>query len=352
MHLVNSLLDHSLDDIVSRCERVWEQLAGARLFITGGTGFYGSWLIRSLVKAEQRNRLGVQILILCRDPGRFLRQNPHLADLSFLSFVAADVRNFDFPSGKFTHVIHAATDASEKLNREDPLLMIDTIVEGTRRVLDFAVGAGAHHFLNTSSGAVYGDIPPDLGPIPETYRGGPDIGQPKWAYGEAKRLSELLCCIYAEKHALETKNARCFATIGPGLPLGTHFAIGNFIADALEDRDIVVKGDGTPVRSYIDIADLTVWLWHILVFGRAGEAYNVGSEKGYAIEEIASKVRDALAPNRKVKVLGLPIAEQLASVYVPSTRKARNEMQLDQTVDLEQSIKSTGGWAMLQTARK
>jgi dTDP-glucose 4,6-dehydratase len=223
--------------------------------------------------------------------------------------------------------------------------MIDTIVAGTRRTLDFSVQAGVKHFLHTSSGAVYGDLMANLGPVPEDYTGGPDISQPKWAYGEGKRLAELLCCIYGERHGISVKNARCFATIGPRLPLDTHFAIGNFIADALAGRDLIIKGDGTPVRSYIDVADLTIWLWHILVFGKAGNAYNVGSEAGQSIAEIATIVRDVLNPTLDIKVLGQPIPQQLASVYVPSTQKACEELGLKLCTTLENSIRTTANAA-------
>jgi dTDP-glucose 4,6-dehydratase len=334
-----------LDTIVVQPSGVWSMLREARIFITGGTGFYGTWLLESLVHAELRLALGVEVVVLSRNPERFLAGNPFLQNRPFLSFLEGDIRTFPFPEGKFSHVIHAATEASEKLNKENPLLMIDTIVEGTRRALDFAVQAGAQHFLHTSSGAVYGDLPASIGLVPESYLGGPDISQPKWAYGEGKRLAELLCCIYGERHQISVTNARCFATIGPGLPLDTHFAIGNFIADALAGRDINVRGDGTPIRSYIDVADLTVWLWHILVFGKAGNAYNVGSEKGYSIGEIAYKVRDTLAPNQEVKILGQAIPQQLASIYVPSTLKAREELGLALTIPLEQSIRNTAAWS-------
>lgn len=330
-----------LDYVLERTSPVWEMLRGTRIFITGGTGFYGTWLLESIVWAERRLQLGVEVVVLSRKPEQFLASHPFLQDQTFLRFIQGDIRTFSFPEGKFTHVIHAATEASEKLNTENPLLMIDTIVEGTRRALDFAVQAGVKYFLHTSSGAVYGNLPAALGPVPEDYMGGPDISQPKWAYGEGKRLAELLCCIYGERHGISVKNARCFATIGPGLPLDTHFAIGNFISDALASRDLIIKGDGTPTRSYIDVADLTVWLWHILVFGKAGNAYNVGSEKGYSIAEIASIVRDTLNPELGIKILGQPIPQQLASVYVPLTVKVKSKLGLDLGVPLETSIQKT-----------
>lgn len=330
-----------LDTIVDQCLPVWEELRGARVFITGGTGFYGTWILASLVQAELQLGLGVEVEVLSRNPERFLTGNPFLRNRPFLSFVTGDIRTFPFPDRKYSHVIHAATEASEKLNKENPLLMIDTIVEGTRRALDFAVQADVKHFLHTSSGAVYGDLPASLGPVPEDYKGGPDISQPKWAYGEGKRMAELLCCIYGERHGIFVKNARCFATIGPRLPLDTHFAIGNFIADALAGRDLVIKGDGTPLRSYIDVADLTIWLWYILVFGKTGNAYNVGSEEGHSIAEIAKIVREVLNPTLAIKILGRPIPQQLASVYVPSTQKACVELGLKLGTTLEKSIEIT-----------
>jgi nucleoside-diphosphate-sugar epimerase len=341
MPLSSHPLETQLNYIVDRSLTVWEALRGARIFITGGTGFYGTWLLESLVQAELRLGLGMEVVVLSRNSERFLAGNTFLQGHPFLSFIQGDIRNFPFPAGQFSHVVHAATEASEKLNKENPLLMIDTIVEGTRRALDFAVQAGVKHFLHTSSGAVYGDLPASLGPVPEDYRGGPDISQPKWAYGEGKRLAELLCCIYRERHGISVKNARCFATIGPGLPLDTHFAIGNFIADALAGRDLMIKGDGTPVRSYIDVADLTVWLWHILVFGSAGHAYNVGSEEGHSIAEIANIVRDILNPKLGIKILGQPINQQLAFRYVPDTAKIRGELSVNLGISLEQSIRQT-----------
>ena len=345
MTLPRHPLETELDYIFDRTASVWEGLRGARIFITGGTGFYGTWLLESIVWAELRLQLGVEIVVLSRNPENFLSRHPFLLNHPFLQFIKGDIRTFPFPEGKFSHVIHAATEASEKLNKENPLLMIDTIVEGTRRALDFAVQAGVKHFLHTSSGAVYGDLTASLGPVREDYMGGPDVLQPKWAYGEGKRMAELLCCIYGERHGISVKNARCFATIGPGLPLDTHFAIGNFISDAMAGRDLIIKGDGTPIRSYIDVADLTIWLWHILLFGKAGNAYNVGSEEGHSIVEIAEIVRDVLNPALKIQVLGQSIPQQLASVYVPSTSKARTELVLSTSVPLDQSIRRTAEFA-------
>jgi len=338
------ILARELDYILDRSASVWECLRGARIFVTGGTGYYGTWLLESLAWAELRFALNIEVVVLSRNPNQFLAANPFLRTQAFLSFSEGDIRTFHFPDGSFSHLIHAATEASEELNNKNPLLMIDTIVGGTRRALEFAAHAGVKYFLHTSSGAVYGDLPTTHEPVPEDHLWGPDISRPKWAYGEGKRIAELLCCIYGQRHGINCTNARCFATIGPRLPLNTHFAVGNFIADALGERDLTIKGDGTPIRSYIDVADVMVWLLHILVHGRAGSAYNVGSERGYSIAEIANKVRDVLNPKLGITLLGHTIHHQLATVYVPSTFKARSELGLKADIPLKTSIQRTADW--------
>ena len=119
---------------------------------------------------------------------------------------------------------------------------------------------GIRRFLLTSSGGVYGPQPPDMKYMPESHNGMPDPLNPAHAYSVAKRCAEHLCALYRDQHGLEPVIARCFAFVGRDLPLDVHFAIGNFIRDALYSREIVVSGDGSAIRSYMDQRDLAAWL--------------------------------------------------------------------------------------------
>jgi nucleoside-diphosphate-sugar epimerase len=333
-----------LDHILAHTTGLWEELRGRRIFITGGTGFFGCWLLESFARANDKLGLNASALVLTRSPEAFHSKAPHLAEHPAIQFHVGDARTFEFPAGEFSHIIHAATEASARLNDENPLLMFDTIVEGTRHTLDFARHCGAKKFLLTSSGAAYGKQPPELTHVPEDYQGGPDPTDSRSAYGEGKRAAEMLCALYARQHGLETKIARCFAFVGPYLPLDIHFAIGNFIRDGLCGGPIQVKGDGTPYRSYLYAADLAIWLWTILLRGETCHPYNVGAEEALTIAKLAHLVAQSFTPPVTVQIAKAAVPGQSAERYVPATRRAETELSLRSTISLTESIRRTVAW--------
>ena len=336
-------LSQDLDYVLSQTQGLWEDLRSSRLFITGGTGFFGCWLLESFAWANRALGLNASALVLTRDPGSFKRKAPHLAGLPFLDFLAGDVRSFDYPTGEFSHVIHAATDTSATKHQQDPLILFDSIVGGTRRTLEFARRCGAKKYLFTSSGAVYGRQQPRMTHVSEEYLGGPDPADPRSEYGEAKRAAETLCALYALRYGLQTKIARCFAFVGPYLALDVHFAVGNFIRDGLSGGPVHVRGDGTPYRSYLYAADLAIWLWKILLLGTSCRPYNVGSEDALTIRDLAQRVARCFSGVR------VEIAEHVspgkpAERYVPETQRARTELGLDSIIDLSESLRRTIAW--------
>jgi dTDP-glucose 4,6-dehydratase len=222
--------------------------------------------------------------------------------------------------------------------------MFTTIVEGTGRVLEFARRHGTGKLLLTSSGAVYGRQPSEITHLAEEYAGGPDTADPKSVYGEGKRSAELLCSLYSANHGIECKISRCFAFVGPHLPLDIHFAIGNFIRDVMHGGPVQVNGDGTPYRSYLYAADLAVWLWTILFQGASCRPYNVGSEHGLSIAELARKVAEALNPAVPVRIAEPAVPGKEAARYVPSTKRAQQELGLREHVPLPEAIRRTAAW--------
>lgn len=307
--------------------------------LTGGTGFFGLSLLRHWCE------LGTdapRITILSRNPERFTALYPELA--SFVHWVRGDVLvPNSLPHGtRFSHILHAATDSTLGPTLS-PLFRYTQIVEGTRNILDFAVASGASRFLLTSSGGVYGPQPQDMEFIPESYNGIPDPLNSQNTYSVAKRCAEHMCAIYQNQHGLETVVARCFAFAGRDLPLDAHFAIGNFIQDALTRDEILIRGDGNQVRSYMDQRDLANWLTTIMVLGQPGQAYNVGSDVEITITELAKTVRDILSPHKTVRITGITTAPNFRNRYVPSIIKARSELGLNLHYGLDDSIRDTAG---------
>jgi dTDP-glucose 4,6-dehydratase len=347
------MLGADLAHVLAHSGSLWEELRARRIFITGGTGFFGCWLLEAFCHANRTYDLGAHAVVLTRTPRRFADKAPHLASDRAITLVQGDVRDFTASAlaaqlapaeRRMDFVVHAATEASAALLAEQPLLMLDTIVRGTRSALDLAVATGARRLLLTSSGAVYGLQPGTMTHVPETYAGAPDAASAASAYGEGKRIAETMCACYASAHGIDSLIARCFAFVGPYLPLDTHFAIGNFIRDAMGGEAIRVGGDGTPTRSYLYAADLAIWLWTILLRGTSGRPYNVGSGREVTIAALARTVGDAADPPVPVHVARTPVPGANPHRYVPDVARAEAELGLREWIPLEAAIERTIDW--------
>ncbi len=317
--------------------------APANLLITGGTGFFGRALLR-LWQADAASRTAFsRVMVLSRDPQAFLTRYPEFSGPPWLGFHTGDILDpHSLPTRvPFTHLLHAATDSTLG-PQMTPLARYQQIVDGTRNLLEFAVTVGASRILLTSSGGIYGPQPPEVAALSEDWPGSPDLRNPANAYSLGKRAAEHLCALYQEVFGIEVVIARCFAFLGRDLPLNVHFAIGNFIRDALTRDVIEVAGDGSPLRTYLDQDDLADWLLALLRRGRPGEAYNVGSDEVISIAALAHLVRDLLAPDKPVRILGQQQETQGRNRYIPDIRKAKRELGLTVTIPLAEAIRRTG----------
>ena len=318
-----------------------------KLLITGGTGFFGRALLRHFHAEAQRSPTACpqdysEIIVISRNPEAFAVRYPELAQAPWLRWARANVVQRQTLDGLLVDetasaVLHAATDSTDAAALS-PVEKLDQIVEGTRNVLDLAMRLKAHRFLLTSSGGVYGPQPEEMEHIQESYCGMPDPLHMSSTYGVGKRMAEHLCFLYGKRYGLETVIARCFAFVGQDLPLDAHFAIGNFMRDALYNPHIEIRGNGNTVRTYMDQRDLSRWLIKILKKGRVGEAYNVGSDEEITITNLARIVRDIIAPNKDIKNGVIELTLNQRNRYVPSINKAKNELDLYMHYSLNQAI--------------
>jgi nucleoside-diphosphate-sugar epimerase len=338
---MSSPLVQDLELILAQTEGVWEELRGQRLFITGGTGFFGCWLLESLLWANARLNLRSSAVVLTRDPTAFQRKAPRLAADPAIALLPGDVQDFAYPAGAFSHVVHAAADTHSAARTSGSLRIFESIVQGTRRTLDFARQAGAGKLLFVSSGAVYGRPPAGVTHLAEEYTGAPLTTDPRSAYGEAKRAGEMLCTLYGHEYGIPALVARCFAFIGPYQPLDSPLAIMNFMRDGLLGRPIRVMSAGKACRSYLYAADLAIWLWTILARGTPGRPYNVGSEEAITIRDTALLVAGAFSPPVEVHIEGTSSVTGANESYVPTTARAQTELGLRQSVALPDAIRRT-----------
>jgi dTDP-glucose 4,6-dehydratase len=329
-----------LEHIYQNTQDIWESFKGKSIFLTGGTGFFGKWLLESFIYVNEKLALNAKITTLTRNPEAFLMQYPFYKEYTnTVHFIKGDILTYDFNlEEKFQFIIHAATAASDSLNKNNPLLMMDTITFGTRNVLDFALTQPIEGFLFVSSGAVYGKQPFDVSNIQESDSFKIDINNSNAAYSEGKRIAELYCSTYFEKHNIPVKIARCFAFVGPYLPLDTHFAIGNFINNVIKNEDIVIMGDGSTTRSYMYASDLSIAIWKILLIGNNNKPYNVGVDKAYSLKEIALMLKKNYGND--VRILNsnknLP-----TNIYVPNIDALINDLDIKHFVQIEEAIQKT-----------
>jgi dTDP-glucose 4,6-dehydratase len=309
------------------------ELKGKSLFITGSTGFIGYWLLLTIHCLNQ-NGASISVRALSRDPVAFLERHPEIREMEWLQWSQGDIRNYEFPSETIDAIIHAATDTSPAA-AENPEEFCNSIVSGTRHVLDHAIKSHTKRILFLSSGTVYGEQKPDLERIKESspFKNAFNVND---GYLQGKRLSEGLVDRYS-RH-LKTVIARCFTFVGHGLP--THLAIAQFIRAALNHDNIFVHSDGKPLRSFLYAADMCIWLLALLAKGKSGQAYNVGSPEAYTLAETASLVRDKLSPEKLV-IIQHGMGRSARHSYIPDVRKAEKELGLRVWTSLPQAILQT-----------
>ena len=308
------------------------------LFI-GGTGFFGKAFL-NYIKLNNPNYIN-SVTIVGRSAERFLNKNKEFTDIRNVNYIYGDIlKDISYLSKfNFTHVIHAAADSTSVTELSDTQ-RYEQIVEGTKNVLNLVRDYfPMSKLLFVSSGGVYGKMLPNKKSFSETDVLESDILDSSNIYAISKREAEHLCLNYHDKYNLNISIARCFCFSGIHLPLDVHFAIGNFVNDVNNNNNIIIKGDGESVRSYLDQDDLIEWFIEILKNDSFKKTiYNIGSEDSISIKDLAMLVKKLSNKKIDVKILNESNNNLRKTVYVPDCKKVRKKFNLVQKVSLSESI--------------
>jgi len=345
--------------ICSNLEAEFSQMAGKNLLITGGAGFLGYYLIQSIL---YWNKMGIGEPISLTVYDNYIRGVPDwliaLEVDANLTLTKHDITQ-PLPEGMvdFQYVIHAASIASPIFYRKYPIATMDANVSGLRLLLDYvkrqkSSGLAVEGFLFFSTSEIYGDPQPENIPTPETYRGNVSSTGPRACYDEAKRYGETLCVNFAQQYELPIKIARPFNNYGPGLKITDRRVLPDFARDVLAGCNIVMLSNGSPSRTFCYISDAIIGYYKILVSGRSGEAYNIGTENPEVT--IADLAENVVELSRDLfgfagKVIRQTSDDQAYLVDNPNRRcpvieKARVDLGYNPRIEFEEGLRRTLIW--------
>ena len=331
----------STPGLLTRLHKCFTDISGARILLTGGTGFVGKWMLQTAKIAQANSATKIEIVVPTRQLSADHVQTAIAIGCPNVSWVEGDFLNDHLDLGKIDMIIHAATPASAQLNAENPAEMLRINVEAMESVLRYS--SDTRPLLFTSSGAVYGTQPQTVSHIAEgDVEPNPPTEQLN-AYAQGKLIAERICREAGSSSQCSPIIARLFAFGGEHLPRDTHFALGNFIQNALDRKPILINSDGRSRRSYLYGADMATWLWSALSISHLQVPLHIGSDHSISILELAKVVAEAsseiLKYTPEIKVSDTPKDNEAFHQYVPANNATKQILNVDEWTSLNQGTR-------------
>ena len=290
---MNQIVENDIIEIIE--DNIdWNFFKNKKIFLTGASGFYGSYILKTLIEANKKMNLSLKICISLRSPDVFVNKFKNLIDLDELSYIEWDInKNLTSELKGINVIIHAASNASPKFYKIDPLGTILPNVIGTKNLLDVAKKNNSK-FILISSGSVYGKIIENK-EIKEDDFYGLDPNDFSSSYSESKRLAETLTTAYSNQFGVKTKVARLFHTYGPGLKEDDGRVFSDFINDIASKNKIIIKSNGETKRSFCYISDSIRGLFKIITEDKSNRIYNLGNPNElYSVRSLAENLQKEL----------------------------------------------------------
>jgi nucleoside-diphosphate-sugar epimerase len=339
---LNNIIKEDISSIIN-CFDYWERFKNKTILITGANGFLPAYLVESFLSLDKT--YNTKIIAIVRNKQKANNRFKNYMTDTNLEIIEHDVCNEFNYNHKIDFIIHAASQASPKYYKVDPVGTLNANVLGTINMLKLAQTKSVESFLYFSSGEVYGEVKDEFMPIKEDTFGYLNPALVRSCYGESKRMGETICVSYFAQYGIKAKIVRPFHTYGPGMALDDGRVYADFVANIIKDQNIILNSDGKAKRAFCYLTDATIGFLTVLVNGENGEAYNVGNpQEEYSILELANILVN-LYPEKKIEVI---LNKTINADYLKSTI-TRNSPNIDKlkklnwnpTVTIEKGFKRT-----------
>jgi len=347
MELKNSLFLNDAEIIFNKLSNLNKKFSGQKILLTGASGFLGVNFLNYFSYLNNSNLLNKPCSIFAFDS--FLRAPPFWfnqlintdKNINLTKKNILDIKRFP----DVDYVIHAASIASPTFYKKYPLETIDANVNGIRNILDFYKKKKINGILYFSTSEVYGD--PDKKNIPtkESYNGNVSTIGPRACYDESKRLGETLCVSYLKLFNLPIKIVRPFNNYGPGLNINDKRVIPDFFKNIFKNQNITMYSKGNDTRTFCYITDAIDGYIRVLLKGKNGEPYNIGTARPeISISKLAKLISKIDGNNKKILFKKNPDKSYLKDNpkrRCPNISKAKKELSFKPSVGLKMGLKKT-----------
>jgi UDP-glucuronate decarboxylase len=328
-----------------------QRFEGKTLLINGAGGFLGNHIV-GLIQYLNRTQFKKPMQIIALDNFLTGINNSLFVDYDDpnLHFIQHDVST-PFSSDRDVHfILHAASIASPVYYAKFPLETFASTVDGLRHTMEFARLKKPESVLYFSSSEIYGDPPAEHIPTKEDYNGNVSHTSLRACYDESKRAGETIATIYYRIYGVPAVTVRPFNAYGPGMKIDDKRVLPNFLNAAIEGKTIEIHNRGAQTRTFAYITDTINGYLRVLLKGRPGEAYNIGSDMGeISMYELAKKVEEVYGKPLDIQLAkypeGYPVGDPTRRR--PDITKARTELAYDPNVSLEDGIARMITWYQL-----
>ena len=312
-------------------------LAGERILVTGGAGFIGSTFARRVVEHNE-------VVLLDNFHRDALRHHAGLAEhpnVTVQQGSVLDPADVDRAIDGCSMVVHCAAIAGVGNVLSEPTRTMRVNIIGTWQVLEAAVRAGGiKRFVDFSTSEVFGSHAWKVSESDDTTVG--PVGEPRWTYAVSKLATEHMTHCWHLEHGLPTVSLRPFNIYGPR-QIGEG-AVHHFVRGALAGEGLIVRGDGTQIRSWCFIDDFIEALLRALVLDSAvGESFNVGNPLAtITVYQLAQEIVRLAGSSSDVSRVPLDRAE--VEYRIPRVDKARDRLGFEARVGLREGLERTIAW--------